>query len=236
MAEALVERSRRNRARCRASPTSSTSTPRSSGILGPRPAQGHHRRAALFRRPQHRRDRRLPANGADHRVAPLAAGQSLALQRAVRSAGAPGKGRGYAGRPPAGAGTTAASLPRAAGAFRRLAGAEVLGEGASGRVLLTRRADLDDGRRVAIKTLDSPSRAALAHYELERQAQARLEHPNIARLYDAGKSAARVPTWCFENVAGLPIDDYCEQRPPGRGAAARFSSRSAAASSAPTAT
>lgn len=87
---------------------------------------------------------------------------------------------------------------------------EVLGEGASGRVLLARRGDQPDGRQVAIKTLHSPSRAALARFELERQALARLEHPNIARLYDAGVSAAGVPYVVLEHVDGLPIDDYCE--------------------------
>ena len=88
---------------------------------------------------------------------------------------------------------------------------EVLGEGQSGRVLLARRADLDDGRRVAIKTLHSPSAGALARFELERQALARLEHPAIARLYDAGVSAAGLPYVVLEHVDGLPIDLYCER-------------------------
>ena len=88
---------------------------------------------------------------------------------------------------------------------------ETLGEGASGRVLLARRGELADGRLVAIKTLRSPSPSALARFELERQALARLEHPNIARLYDAGKSAAGVPYVVLEHVDGLPIDVYCNR-------------------------
>jgi eukaryotic-like serine/threonine-protein kinase len=87
---------------------------------------------------------------------------------------------------------------------------ETLGEGASGRVLLARRGELEDGRLVAIKTLRSPSPTALARFELERQALARLEHPNIARLYDAGKNAAGVPYVVLEHVDGLPIDVYCD--------------------------
>ena len=91
---------------------------------------------------------------------------------------------------------------------------EVLGDGASGRVYLACRRDLGDGRRVAIKTLHHPSASALARFELERQALARLEHPNIARLYDAGPSEGPggVPYVVLEHVDGQPIDRYCEQQ------------------------
>lgn len=88
----------------------------------------------------------------------------------------------------------------------------MLGEGGMGQVWLARR---DDGlyqRRVALKLL----RPGIADPNLrlrftrERQILARLEHPHIARLLDAGISADGQPYLALEYVEGEPITDWCK--------------------------
>ena len=87
----------------------------------------------------------------------------------------------------------------------------MLGEGGMGQVWLAQR---DDGlyqRRVALKLL----RPGLADPNLrlrftrERQILARLEHPHIARLLDAGISSDGQPYLALEYVEGEPLTDWC---------------------------
>ncbi|HEY5613769.1 MAG TPA: serine/threonine-protein kinase, partial [Lysobacter sp.] len=86
-----------------------------------------------------------------------------------------------------------------------------LGEGGMGQVWLAARADGLYQRRVALKLL----RPGLADPNLrlrftrERQILARLAHPHIARLLDAGISGDHVPYLALEYVEGEPITDYC---------------------------
>ena len=93
----------------------------------------------------------------------------------------------------------------------------MLGEGGMGQVWLARRADGLYQRRVALKLL----RPGLADPNLrlrftrERQILARLEHPHIARLLDAGISADNQPYLALEFVEGEPITDWCKARDPG---------------------
>ena len=92
-----------------------------------------------------------------------------------------------------------------------------LGEGGMGRVFLAARDDDAYQRQVAIKTLrgrpDNPlRRELLARFELERQALAQLEHPNIARLYDAGRDENGDPYLVLEHIVGRPIDVYCDEK------------------------
>jgi serine/threonine protein kinase/tetratricopeptide (TPR) repeat protein len=113
----------------------------------------------------------------------------------------------------------AAALPKRIGSYKVLG---VLGEGGMGRVLLASRADDQYQRLVAIKTLRSPHAIGvkrgdpaareelLARFDLERQALAQLEHPNIARLYDAGHDEAGDPYLVLEHIDGVPIDEYCD--------------------------
>ena len=87
----------------------------------------------------------------------------------------------------------------------------MLGEGGMGQVWLAARADGLYQRRVALKLL----RPGLADTNLrlrftrERQILARLAHPHIARLLDAGLSADGLPYLALEYVDGVPITDYC---------------------------
>ncbi len=90
----------------------------------------------------------------------------------------------------------------------------LLGEGGMGQVWLARRADGLYQRRVALKLL----RPGLADPNLrqrftrERQILARLGHPHIARLLDAGISTDNQPYLALEYVEGEPITDWCRSR------------------------
>jgi len=90
----------------------------------------------------------------------------------------------------------------------------MLGEGGMGQVWLARRADGLYQRRVALKLL----RPGLADPNLrqrftrERQILARLGHPHIARLLDAGISTDNQPYLALEYVEGEPITDWCRSR------------------------
>jgi len=87
----------------------------------------------------------------------------------------------------------------------------LLGEGGMGMVWLAARADGLYQRKVALKLL----RPGLAdpnlrlRFSREREILARLAHPNIARLLDAGIGSEGQPYLALEYVEGLPITDYC---------------------------
>jgi serine/threonine-protein kinase len=90
----------------------------------------------------------------------------------------------------------------------------MLGEGGMGQVWLAQRADGLYQRRVALKLL----RPGLVDPNLrvrftrERQILARLAHPHIARLLDAGVSHDHQPYLALEFIEGEPITDYCRKR------------------------
>ena len=88
-----------------------------------------------------------------------------------------------------------------------------LGAGGMGVVFLAEREDV--GKRVALKLVREGGLATgdrLRRFLLERRVLARLEHPNIARLLDAGFTEHRLPYFAMEYVAGTPIDRYCDER------------------------
>ena len=90
----------------------------------------------------------------------------------------------------------------------------LLGAGGMGEVWLARRADGDFQREVALKLpLSNPLPWDLAaRFSLERDILGRLEHPNIARLYDAGVSADGQPYLAMEMVHGEPITTFSDGR------------------------
>jgi serine/threonine protein kinase len=55
------------------------------------------------------------------------------------------------------------------------------------------------------------TREVLARFEAERQALALMDHPNIARVLDAGLGPGDRPYFVMEYVAGIPITDYCDR-------------------------
>jgi serine/threonine-protein kinase len=88
----------------------------------------------------------------------------------------------------------------------------VLGEGGMGTVFLADRLDL--GTQAAIKILRdawlSPSRRQ--RFAAEQRTLAALNHPGIARLFDAGVLSDGTPWIVMEYVDGVPITDYCQTR------------------------
>ncbi len=88
-----------------------------------------------------------------------------------------------------------------------------LGHGGMGAVYLAERVDNKFQQKVALKLLkrEMNTAALRRHFEQEREILASLEHPNIARLLDAGTSDDNTPYIAMEYVDGQPIDVYCEQ-------------------------
>ncbi|HUI55583.1 MAG TPA: protein kinase [Bryobacteraceae bacterium] len=86
----------------------------------------------------------------------------------------------------------------------------VLGEGGMGIVYLAEQTE-PIRRRVALKVIKhAAAESLIVRFQSERQALALLEHPNIAKLYDAGQTSDGRPWFAMEYVAGLPITDYCD--------------------------
>ncbi|MCA9152237.1 MAG: serine/threonine protein kinase, partial [Planctomycetales bacterium] len=67
-------------------------------------------------------------------------------------------------------------------------------------------------RRVALKIIKPgmDSKHVIARFEVERQALAMMEHPNIARVLDAGCTDSGRPYFVMELVRGIPITEYCD--------------------------
>src|SRR5262249_29553196 len=55
------------------------------------------------------------------------------------------------------------------------------------------------------------TKQVIARFEAERQALALMEHPNIARVLDAGATESGRPYFVMELVRGIPITDYCDR-------------------------
>ncbi len=87
----------------------------------------------------------------------------------------------------------------------------VVGKGGMGVVYLAERPDL--GSRVAIKVLRDAalSAARRARFQGEQRTLARLDHPSIARLYDADVLPDGTPWFAMEFVEGVPLTDYCRR-------------------------
>src|ERR1022692_2805663 len=68
-------------------------------------------------------------------------------------------------------------------------------------------------RRVAIKLIKAgmDTREVVARFESERQALALMDHPAIAKVFDAGSTPQGRPYFAMEYVPGMPITDYCDK-------------------------
>jgi serine/threonine protein kinase/tetratricopeptide (TPR) repeat protein len=114
---------------------------------------------------------------------------------------------------PALAGLAPADPPEAAGA--RVGPYELLqklGEGGMGAVWVAEQSEPVE-RRVALKLIKPGMDSAqfVTRFEQERQALALMDHPNIARVLDAGASAAGRPYLVMELVKGVPLTRFCDQ-------------------------
>ncbi len=89
---------------------------------------------------------------------------------------------------------------------------QALGEGGMGVVYLAEREDL--GNQVAIKILRDAwvSPARRERFNAEQRTLAQLNHPSIARLYDADTSPDGTPFFVMEYVEGVPLTDYCRTK------------------------
>jgi tetratricopeptide (TPR) repeat protein len=86
-----------------------------------------------------------------------------------------------------------------------------IGEGGMGEVWLAEQRE-PVRRRVALKLVKTGmnTREVMARFESERQALALMDHPAIAKVFDAGSTPEGVPYFVMEYVAGAPITTYCD--------------------------
>jgi serine/threonine protein kinase len=105
---------------------------------------------------------------------------------------------------------TADGVGAAIGPYRLM---EQIGEGGMGLVFVAEQHE-PVRRKVALKVIKPgmDSRQVVARFEAERQALALMDHPNIAKVLDAGTTDAGRPYFVMELVKGIPITDYCDAR------------------------
>src|SRR5262249_37180835 len=87
-----------------------------------------------------------------------------------------------------------------------------IGEGGFG-VVFEAEQERPVRRGLALKVIKPgmDTREVMARFEAERQALAMMDHPNIAKVYDAGATDTGRPYFVMELVQGVPITDYCDQ-------------------------
>jgi len=87
-----------------------------------------------------------------------------------------------------------------------------IGEGGCGVVYLSEQEE-PVRRRVALKIikLGMETKSVIARFEAERQALALMDHPNIARVFDAGATERGSPYFVMELVRGVRITEFCDQ-------------------------
>ena len=87
-----------------------------------------------------------------------------------------------------------------------------IGEGGCGIVFLAEQEE-PVRRRVALKVIKPgmDSKSVIARFEAERQALALMDHPNIAKIFDAGATESGRPYFVMELVRGIKITEYCDR-------------------------
>jgi serine/threonine protein kinase/tetratricopeptide (TPR) repeat protein len=90
---------------------------------------------------------------------------------------------------------------------------EQIGEGGMGLVFMAEQTQ-PVRRKVALKVLKPgmDTKQVVTRFEAERQALALMDHPNIAKIHDAGTTASGRPYFVMELVRGVPITEFCDQR------------------------
>jgi serine/threonine protein kinase len=88
---------------------------------------------------------------------------------------------------------------------------QMIGEGGMGEVWLAEQRQ-PVRRRVALKLVKAgmDTRQVVARFQSERQAIALMDHPTIAKVFDAGSTPEGRPYFVMEYVAGVPITIYCD--------------------------
>jgi len=106
--------------------------------------------------------------------------------------------------------TVTGATPKNIGPYRLI---RKLGEGGMGQVWLAEQtAPLQ--RQVAIKLIRAglSDNVLIERFESERQALARMNHPAIAKVFDAGTTPEGIPYFVMEYVSGIPITSYCDEK------------------------
>src|ERR1043166_2820302 len=87
-----------------------------------------------------------------------------------------------------------------------------IGEGGCGVVFMAEQ-EQPVRRKVALKIIKPgmDTKSVIARFEAERQALALMDHPNIARIFEAGATESGRPYFVMELVRGVKITDYCEE-------------------------
>jgi non-specific serine/threonine protein kinase/serine/threonine-protein kinase len=107
-------------------------------------------------------------------------------------------------------GASAGSAAETIGPYRLL---QKVGEGGMGEVWLAEQTE-PIRRRVALKLIKAgmDTKQVVARFEAERQALALMDHPSIARVFDAGETPRGLPYFVMEYVQGEPISTYCDRQ------------------------
>ncbi len=90
---------------------------------------------------------------------------------------------------------------------------EQIGEGGMGVVYMAEQQQ-PVRRMVALKVIKpgTDTKEVIARFDVERQALALMDHPNIARILDAGTTETGRPYFVMDMVRGIPITTYCDQQ------------------------
>jgi WD40 repeat protein/serine/threonine protein kinase len=106
-------------------------------------------------------------------------------------------------------GPASAASTEQIGPYRLL---DKLGEGGMGEVWLAEQKE-PVKRKVALKVIKQgmDTKQVVARFEAERQALAMMDHPAIAKVYDAGSTPRGRPYFAMEHVQGVPITEHCDR-------------------------
>src|SRR5262245_13872439 len=113
---------------------------------------------------------------------------------------------------PAGEPTLLVPIERPGDRIGRYKLLQQIGEGGGGVVYIAEQEE-PLRRRVALKLikLGMDTKQVIVRFEAERQALAVMDHPNIARVFDAGATQTGRPFFVMELVRGVRITEYCDQ-------------------------
>ena len=130
------------------------------------------------------------------------------LQQPAPGAQRPAHGGASPNLPP----TVAAAGEKAGDRIGRYKLLQQIGEGGCGVVYMAEQQQ-PVRRRVALKVikLGMDTKSVIARFEAERQALALMDHPNIAKVLEAGATDTGRPYFVMELVRGIKITDYCDQ-------------------------
>ncbi len=100
--------------------------------------------------------------------------------------------------------------PRRIGPYRIL---QKIGEGGMGVVWLAEQTE-PVRRKIALKIIKHgmDTKQVVARFEAERQALAMMDHPCIAKVFDAGSTESGRPYFAMEYVQGVPITEHCDSQ------------------------